>query len=218
MIDAETLSALPALRDKPDLARRLAACGRMIELEPRDRAFTVGDDCPGFVFLIDGALKVRMVSESGREIVLYRVHPGETCVLTTACLLSGDPYPAEAIVETPSRLLLVPRGPFDDLMAEDRAFRIGVLEGFGQRLATMMATIDRAVFRPADARIAQHLLDTAHHDTVVATHQDIAADIGSAREVVSRHLKEFERRGLIGLGRGEITLLRPDDLRAIADM
>ena len=218
MIDTETLRAIPALHGKPELAKRLAAYGREIELQTRDRAFTAGDDCRGFVFLIDGALKVRMISETGREIVLYRVLPGETCVLTTACLLSGDIYPAEAIAEEPCRLLLVPRGEFDDLMSENRAFRTSVLEGFGQRLSMMMATLDRAVFRPADSRIAQHLLDAARDGRLQATHQDIAADIGSAREVVSRHLKEFERRGLIRLGRGEIVLLRPDDLRAIAEL
>ncbi len=175
--------------------------------------FSEGSECKGYVMLLEGTVRVHKTSEDGREIVLYRVESGESCIMTTTCLISDDQYGAEGIAETDVKLAIVPPGIFNQLLARSDKFRNFVFEVYAKRMSMLMMLVEEVVFKKLDKRLAQLLLDR-NKDQFEATHQDIAMELGSVREVVSRQLKVFERSGLIRLGRGSITTLDRDGLQA----
>ena len=197
------LKHLPA----PDVAR--LGEGSMVMALPEGRQiFGPGQSAENFLLLIDGTIRVQQVSEGGREIVLYRVLAGESCTLTTSCLIGQEEYPAEGIAETAVRAVAIPRSLFDELIASSAEFRRFVFTAFSRRVTNLFRIIEEVAFARIDVRLAQRLLQRAadgHH--VSATHQDFANELGSAREVVSRQLQEFQRRGWIRATRGEIELI-----------
>jgi len=152
------------------------------------------------------------VSAGGREIVLYRVEAGQSCVLTTACLLAYEDYSAEGVAETDLRAVLVPRRTFEELIARSPEFRRFVFTAYARRITDLFGLIDDIVFQRMDVRLATRLLDLARDGTVEATHHALAAELGSAREVISRLLGEFQRRGWVSQGRGELRILDADAL------
>ena len=146
-----------------------------------------------------------MTAENGRRLLLYRVAPGQTCVQTTLCLMGGLDYTAEGVAETDLRLVIAPPPLFERLL-RGAGFSRFVFERFGARLAEMTRLIETIAFLRVDARLAAALLARADsRGEMAATHQDLAEDIGAAREVVSRQLAEFQRGGLLRLGRGRIS-------------
>lgn len=158
--------------------------------------------------MLEGGLRVSLQDASGHAILLYRVGPGESCVLTTTCLLGGRTYPAEGVVETPLRGLLLPTPLVEALIESSPAFRRFALAQIGDRLADLLALVSEVAFRRTDARLAAWLAERARSrgPRLEATHEAIARELGTAREVVSRLLKELERRRLLRLGRGTIEL------------
>jgi CRP/FNR family transcriptional regulator, anaerobic regulatory protein len=177
--------------------------------------FRVGAPCESYFFILAGSLRVQVLSESGREFVLYRVAPGETCLLTTACLLAGDNYPASAMVEADVEAAVLPAPLFAELLDRSAAFRRFVFQTYGRRLVGLMSLIDEVVFRRLDVRLADFLIAASAGDRrITATHYQMAVELGSAREVISRMLKDFERRGWVALGRGYLHVTEPDALRA----
>jgi CRP/FNR family transcriptional regulator len=167
--------------------------------------------------VLDGSVRVQKLGENGREIVLYRVGRGETCLLTTSCLIARERYPAEGITETEVRAAALPVEVFNEALALSAAFRGFVFAAFGARLAELMALIEAVAFERVEARLARRLLEaeTASGE-VIATHQELAAELGTAREVVSRFLKEFERRGYVRLARGRIEIAERAALEKLA--
>ena len=163
--------------------------------------FSEGSECKGYVMLLEGTVRVQKTSEDGREIVLYRVETGEACIMTTTCLISDDHYGAEGIAETDITLAVVPQDVFNRLLAQSEKFRSFVFEVYAKRMSMLMMLVEEVVFKKLDKRLAQ-LLGDRKSDEFEITHQDIAMELGSVREVVSRQLKVFERQGLIKLGRG----------------
>lgn len=200
-----------------DDRRRLEREARIVTLPPGMRAFEPGSPCSAYLLVLDGAVRVQMIADTGREIVLYRVKSGETCVLTTACLLGEEPYAAEGIVEADTQAVAIPFGSFRAYMNEIPGFRAFVFQGLGRRLTDILATMESAVFHRVDARLARFILDKGRLGPIAATHQEIAGEIGTAREVISRHLKAFERSGLVSLARGEIRLEDAAGLRRICE-
>lgn len=169
------------------------------------------------LLLLEGTVRVQQVSDSGREIVLYRVSAGESCVLTTACLLAYEDYLAEGVAETDIAAVALPRATFDDLIADSPVFRRFVFTAFSSRITDLFRVIDDVAFAHIDIRLAQRLLLLANGtQSVVATHQDLAKELGSAREVISRQLKEFQRRGWIETTRGSIALVDRPALEKLA--
>jgi len=197
-------------------ARRIEAAAHPVALPAGASVFAGGAPCTAYLMLTSGRVRVQQLGENGREIVLYRVTAGETCILTTACLLGGDPYPAEGITETPVRARIVGRADFDTLVARSAAFRAFVFAGYGRRVAQLMRVIDDVAFRRIDGRLARLLVErSGKHGVVSMTHQGLAMELGSAREVVSRQLKSFERARWIRLARGRIEVLNPGALRNV---
>ncbi|CAO3410667.1 Crp/Fnr family transcriptional regulator [Azospirillum largimobile] len=219
---ADWAAAIPALFPtlsdlEADAAAFLGNAGRRVNVPRGTVLFRAGDRCHTFMMVLDGAVRVQMASETGREIVLYRVSRGETCIVTTACLLTDNPYSAEAVAETDIDAVALAAGPFHDLVARSAAFRNFVFASFGNRLTGMMMLIEEVAFGRVDLRLARFL--TERRDGACGldtTHQALAVELGTAREVVSRQLKEFERRGLVALSRGRVQLLDPAALAALA--
>ena len=176
--------------------------------------FSPGDACRGFVVVLSGAVRVEHMGESGRSVVLYRVGPGDTCVMTTACLVEGSAYRAWGYAEGEVEALVLPPAVFQVLLAEDPAFRAMAFGVFSRRLGELVEVIDELLLHRVDLRLAEWLASRA--PVAEATHQVVAAELGTAREVVSRILKEFERRGWIVLGRGSIAVREPEALGRFA--
>jgi CRP/FNR family transcriptional regulator len=154
---------------------------------------------------IEGQTRVFKTSESGREILLYQVGPGETCVLTTSCLMAGSPFPAESTAETDVLLAALPASTFHRLMGASPRFRKFVLDNYGDLLSSLITLVDEVAFASLDLRLARRLLAEANPQGVVAkTHQQLALDLGSVREVISRYLAEWERMGWVHASRGSI--------------
>ncbi|PPQ40385.1 CRP/FNR family transcriptional regulator, anaerobic regulatory protein [Rhodoblastus acidophilus] len=185
------------------------ALGRLPELTfPEGKTlFSAGSPCQGFVLLRQGSVRVSVTGENGRRLVLYRVAPGETCVQTTLCLMGGLDYTAEGVAETEVRLAIVPPPLFKRLLRDSGDFAEFVFERFGARLSEMTRLVESIAFLRVDARLASAVLSRAGNAAgFEATHQDLAEDIGAAREVVSRQLALFQRAGLVRLARGRIEI------------
>lgn len=202
-----TLS-FPALRQlSPDVFARLRQGSVAVELPEGSRIFGPGQAPEYFLLLIDGSIRVQQVAENGREIVLYRVVSGESCALTTACLMGYEEYQAEGLTETRVRAVAVPRLLFDELIASSREFRQFVFTAFSRRVTNLFRVIEEVAFERIDVRLAQRLIQlAAGSNQVSATHQELANELGSAREVISRQVHELQRRGWIKAQRGTVEI------------
>jgi CRP/FNR family transcriptional regulator len=209
----------------PGLARlevkersELITVAREVQLPAGHVAFRVGEECRNYLLVLDGAVRVQMTSESGREIVLYRVEPGQSCVLTTVCLMASEAYSAEGIVEKPVRAIAIPAARFRDLLDRSPALRQFAFASYGSRIANLMRIVQEVAFERMEVRLARVLLNLGGTDrTVKATHQMLAQELGTAREVVTRQLKEFEGRGLVRISRGRIEICRPAALQELTE-
>jgi CRP/FNR family transcriptional regulator len=169
--------------------------------------FGPGRSPENLLLLLEGRVRVQQVSEAGREIVLYRVEAGQSCVLTTACMLAHEDYSAEGIAENDVRAVAIPRAVFDELVGQSVAFRNFVFTAYSRRITDLFQVIEDIAFQRIDIRLAQKLLDLERGSgTIMATHQQLAAELGTAREVISRQLGEFQRRGWVAQSRGRIDL------------
>lgn len=208
--------AAPALPLPADLAAATAEVLGALPVQDLPRGavlFRAGDPAAGFLLLLSGKVEVFLTGPSGREILLYAVAPGQSCVQTTLGLLGDEPYTGEALVAAPTRTLLVPKGLFLRLMDADPAFRRFVLHSFAQRMQDVTHLLERVAFSRVESRLAEALLALAEGDVVSATQAELAARIGSAREVVTRRLDALARQGLLRPERGAVHLL---DRKALA--
>jgi CRP/FNR family transcriptional regulator, anaerobic regulatory protein len=178
--------------------------------------FHPGDTVSGFLVLLRGRIDVFLTGRTGREVRLYTVERGDTCVQTTLGLLGGEAYSAEGVAATDGEAVLIPRSLFLTLMQQSPAFAHFVFGAFASRLQNLMQLLEDVAFLPIEQRLARALVDMASGNRVTATHQDLANQIGSAREVVSRKLELFARRGLVATERGRISLLDRAALRHLA--
>lgn len=170
--------------------------------------FGAGKTPDHLLLLLEGTVRVQQLSAQGREIVLYRVHAGESCVLTSACMLALEEYSAEGIAETDVRAVAIPLKTFDQLVSESTSFRHFVFSAYSKRIVELFHIIDHVVFQRVDIRLAEKILELAEGETQLhLTHQQLAAELGTAREVVSRQLAEFQRRQWVKQSRGAIEIL-----------
>ena len=202
----------------PKVRERLRAAARTVTYRKGSQVFGPDNVPDSLLFLYDGTIRVSQTSEGGREIVLYRVDAGESCVLTTACMLAEEAYNAEGTAETDIVAIVLPKPSFDRLVAEETAFRNFVFNAYSRRLIDLLRVVDDVAFGRIDVRLAQRLLLLAGDATEIpATHQQLASELGTAREVVSRVLQDFQKRGLIGQSRGRLELCDKAALTAIAE-
>lgn len=178
--------------------------------------FRPGDPCSHFPLIVSGTIRVQRVTESGREIGLYRVTANETCVLTTASLLSNDSYSAEGVAETDVVAYVISGERFSALMNESARFRALVFDGYSRRISTLISRIEEIICTPINVRLAERLLALwSSGERIVVTQQALAADLGTAREVVGRVLKGFERAGWVKISRGGLEIIDATALRAL---
>lgn len=200
----------------PDIATDLVARSRVVHLTAASRVFEAGQRAQNMLLLLQGSVRVQQVSDTGREIFLYRVHAGESCILTTACMLADEDYAAEGIAETGIEAVAIPRAAFDDLTARSSQFRSFVFRAYSRRIADLFALIDDIVFQRIDVRLAERLIALEQEGTIHATHQALAVELGTAREVISRTLGEFHRRGWVETSRGAIQIIQRTGLENLA--
>jgi len=199
------------------LRHTVAAHASRISAPDGARLFGPGDPCDSFLIPLSGSVRVEHFATSGRSIVLYRVGPGESCVMTTSCLLTGQPYEAYGIAEGAVDALALPEGRFRALIDTDADFRARAFGTFAARMLDLVTVIDALLLHRVDLRLAGWLATRAPGGgTLRTTHQTIAAELGTAREVVSRVLKDFEHRGWTGGTRGAVEIRDPAALARFA--
>ena len=174
-------------------------------------------ECLGLVYVISGTVRSFMLSEEGREILLYRVSAGDCDVLSAACVLKRIEFSAQMVAQTDCELLILPAVCLSGIKAENVHLRCFLYEKLGERFSEVMLRMQQMLFHRVDQRLAQVLLRKADETgRVRATHEALAAEISSSREVVSRVLKQMEAAGTVRLGRGTVTLLRPEAVLSVA--
>lgn len=213
---AVALRALfPTLADAPPATlARIVERGIHRKVPAGTTLFDAHTPCGGFPLVLSGTVKVLQRYPNGRELPLYRVRPGESCLLSGSCLLGHTQYAASAIAETDVELLILPPVDFHALMASDEAFRRHVFSTFGERLAAVLSMVEAIAYQKLDQRLAGLLL--AKGDPVLATHQALADELGSVREIVSRLLRGFEDRGWVDLARERVHIVDRGALAALA--
>jgi CRP/FNR family transcriptional regulator len=201
----------------PATAQALVASAARAALPAGSVLFRPGDPCTQFFILLAGSVRVHRFARSFREMVLYHVRAGESCILTTLCLLSAEAYSAGAVVEQDVQALAVPQAGFNGLMNSSAGFRRLVFTSYAQRLADLMERIEALSDIPVDVRLAGYLLEYASPTgSVLTTHQALATEIGTAREVVSRTLGRLEQLGVLQLSRGQVDIRDRSRLELLA--
>ena len=205
------LSTLPA-RVREDLLSRSFSKS----LAHKELLVGSGTECVYLPFVVSGTLRIYKSSETGRELTLYRIERGESCILTATCILNGGSFPAIAEAEGNTEILLVPAGMMVDLVEESAQWRRFVFGLYSKRLENVMTLVEEVAFHHVDTRIAAKLaaLANGRTRTVTRTHAELAAELGTSREVVTRILADLEADGLIAIERGRIRILRPEELAA----
>lgn len=211
------LAEAPALAPLDEGAKARLATLSPVDAPAGNPLFHPGDVAQGFVVVLSGCIDVFLIGPTGRDILLYAVEPGQSCVQSTLGLLGGEEYSGEAVTRKDSRLVLIPRAMFLDLMDQSDSFRTFVFTAFAGRMQSMIHLLEKIAFQRVEGRLAQCLLERAENGTLNATHAEIATFIGSAREVVSRRLDALERRGLLTLDRGAVHIKDATSLAEIAD-
>lgn len=208
---------LPELAASADeLTRNLLDSSGVVSLPAASTVFQQGDACNNYLIVLDGKVKVFTRAENGREIVLYRLAKGDSCVLTTSCLFGSKNYPAEGTTETPVTALAIPVNKFNRVLEQSPSFREMVFSSFSSHLTELITLVEEVAFGKLDARLAKFLIKHCDSEnTLTSTHQNIATELGSAREVISRQLKEMELKGYITTSRGSIKI---NDIRALEEI
>lgn len=194
----------------------LMDCSNLVKLPAKQQIFFPGSVCENYLLVVDGVVKVQLLSENGREVLLYEVGSGDSCVLTTSCLLSGESYPAEGMTETEVTAFAVPASAFHRCIDQSPYFREFVFKNFSARLSKLISRMEAVVFGSIDLRLSTILL-TSGNGEVSKTHQDLANALGTAREVVSRHLKIFEGYGWVELKRGKVVVVNHAALKKLSE-
>lgn len=213
-----SFSAQPLLQFLPERVLAQLSALPVIELASGTRVFETSAHCAGFPVLLAGMVRVFKHLANGRRIELYRVTPDEPCILSLGCLLGGGQYPASGITHGTTRMILMPPALFNQCLAENTAFRTAMFRTLGDRLVHTMELVEEVATLRLDVRLAAALLahDAGENRPIAMTHQDLADELGTVREMVSRLLDDFSQQGTVVLGRGRIEIVDAAALRRLA--
>jgi CRP/FNR family transcriptional regulator len=213
------IRSLPWLtRADPDLVREFRENAFLSSVPPGKDVFIEGDSVQAIPLLISGVVRVYQIGETGREVTLYRFRPGESCVLTANAILRRQSFPAIATVEEQAEAVMIPADCFRDWVRRHELWRDFYFDLVSQRLASVMGIVEEVAFRRLDARVASLLLGRAESENPVRiTHQEIASELGSSREVISRILEDFSGRGAIRTERGAVEVLDFGLIKALSE-
>lgn len=211
---------LPVLRDaEEELARDFMRVASLMRIPPGRDVFAEGDRVEAIPLLISGVVRVYQIGSTGREVTLYRFRPGESCVLTANAIISQQSFPAIATVEEEAEAVMIPARDFREWVDRHKIWRDFFFELVSQRLASVMELVDEVAFRRMDRRVAAFLLEMVRKQNPVrVTHQEIADELGSSREVISRILDDLAGQGLVKTGRGAIKVVDVPALKKLAQM
>lgn len=191
---------------------------KLITVQPGMSLFMHGQSCENYLLILSGSVRVQKLSGKGQVITLYHLAPGRACELTTTCLLGGKKYPAEAIAETEVRAILIPKADFQKALAQIPDFRNFVFSSLDKGMNELISLVEDVSFESLACRLSRRLIQvTSANNYVEATHQSLAEELGTAREVISRLLKKFEEQGWVKLRRGKIEIINLQQLRRLAD-
>jgi CRP/FNR family transcriptional regulator len=210
--------ALPILKHAdPRLVREFQDAAFFTRIPSGRDVFIEGDHVDAIALLVSGVVRVYKIGETGREITLYRFGNGESCILTANAILSQKRFPAVATVEKEAEAVMIPSDAFRDWVKRYDLWREFVFELLSERLSAVMAIVEEVAFRRMDARLASLLLERSQTSALVrVTHQEIASELGSSREVISRILEDFSAQRLLEVSRGSIRVLNREALQAIS--
>lgn len=202
----------------PQLVRDFQQSAYVAKIPAGHDVFLVGDRVEAIALLISGVVRVYKIGETGREITLYRFGNGQSCILTANAILSQEIFPAVATVEEDAEAVMIPAETFRAWVGKYDLWREFVFDLLSQRLSKVMSIVDEVVFRRMDARLATLLLTRSQiQNPLRITHQEIASELGSSREVISRLVEDLSARGFLRVSRGEIEILDADALRSAFD-
>ena len=220
MLDAKQLNriifAMPFLQRADDsLVNELKKHAQFAKIPAGHDVFVDGDRVDGIALLLSGVVRVYKIGETGREITLYRFGLGQSCILSANAILSDKSFPAIATVEEDAEAVMIPAEVFRTWVNKYELWREFVFNLLSERLSTVMTVVDEVVFKRMDRRVASWLLNQAKvQNPMRITHQEIAAELGSSREVISRILEDFSREALLNSGRGTIEVLDLEGLES----
>ncbi len=202
------INQFPFLKGNSQLAEKLLTHSVRQSIKKNAMIYWEGDSCSHIALILEGHIRVYKTGPGSREITLYEIGPGETCILNASCILSNSGYPANATALTNLDVLLLPAHFFMQMMELNNNVRHFVFSMLSLRLASVMTLLEEVLFNRMEERLDDYLIEKSENDILKATHQSIANDLGTSREVVSRLLKDMERKGRISLSRNSITLLQ----------
>lgn len=211
---------LPILEHaEPALLREFQRAAFFARIPKGHDVFIEGDQVGAIALLISNIVRVFKIGETGREITLYRFGNGESCILTANAILSQKLFPAVATVEHEAEAVMIPADTFRDWVRRYDLWREFVFELLSQRPSSVMTIVEEVAFRRMDARLASLLAERSRRsDLVRMTHQQIAAELGSSREVISRILEDFSIQGMVEVSRGSIKILDRDSLQSLSSV
>ncbi len=177
-----------------------------------------GQHCTQLAMVLDGVGRVYKLSSSGREVTLYRIYGGESCVLTASCIMNGDSFPAMAVTETPVRTILISPADVIDWFCQEPQWQHFIFGLLSHRLSDIISVVEEVAFKRVDVRLAEQFVRVLAkgQTSLDKTHAELAADLGSSREVISRILRDFSERGLISTHRGHIDILDQQSISSLA--
>jgi len=213
---ARLVQALPILSHAdPVLVSEFQRAASFMRIPEGQDVFVEGDHVDAIALLLSGVVRVYKISETGRELTLYRFGNGESCILTANAILSQQNFPAVATVEKSAEAVMIPADTFRNWVGRYDLWREFVFELLSQRVASVMAIVEEVAFRRMDARLAAFLSDrTRQSNPIHITHQEIASELGSSREVISRLLEDLSAEGILRPMRGSIEVVDPQALQA----
>lgn len=209
------LKRYPMLNDLPAAEREgVFRAASLLKVPVGAVLFDEGEPCRGFALVLSGVVRVSKVAPNGRELHLYDVAPGDSCVLTCACLLGQSTYSARAVAREELEMIVLPAPAFRDLCSRLESFRDQVFARFSARMTEMMELVAAVAFQKLDQRLASSLI--SRPNPIRVTHQALADELGSIREIVSRLLKSFADQGWIRLSREQIEVVNSASLGRLA--
>lgn len=214
-INIELIKNISSLNALPDeVLANISKYANHVSIKPGTTLFDCGSSCEMLPLVISGSIRVFKRSENSREISLYRVNKDELCIITLSCLLGGGAYPATGITDTEVSAITIPRSLFLELVSGQSEFRDIVFHLFADRLSGLMQLVDEITFKKLDQRLAAFLV--LHGPVIEESHQDIADELGSVREIISRLLKQFEDNSWVKLARKRIEITDTEALNAFS--
>lgn len=215
----ELFDKIPFWKDLDEYDRQLFLKNAEFRIIPKGTMLAeAGSPCLYFPFVLSGEIRVYRMNEAGKEITLYRIHGGDSCVLTISCLMTGSTFPAYAMTEKTSELFLVPGEIFREWVENIPQWRLYTFRMIEKIIVNMMENVEQIAFQRLEKRLMEFLLERSHKDKdgmIYKTHQEIANELGTAREVISRALKTLERKQMIRVFRGRIQIIDSERLKDI---